>query len=222
MSIEILLKSQSYCRKSKNLTKLGFDFENPNIEEEYYKIQSLLYTDYHILCESIPVIIKKYNIPSTKTLHDFFKIFEIETRNFTDALSIGFEKGRVNPTSHPKYKFCWHKTWDNKNVFLRSSYELDYAKELDNLKIRYDVECLRIKYFNKTKNRYCIAVPDFVLLDLNTIVEIKSQYSFDVEEMNNKFEAYQILGYETKLILDHKEYKGLGGTCTHGGLSTAD
>ncbi len=52
MSLELFKTSQLYTRKSANLTRLGFDFNSP-IEYEFLKIQSILYSEYHIKCESM-------------------------------------------------------------------------------------------------------------------------------------------------------------------------
>lgn len=82
---------------------------------------------------------------------------------------------------------------------------MDYAKELDEQKIRYDVECFHIKYFDTIRNEYRCSIPDFYLIDSNTIVEIKSEFTLDIQNMKDKFKSYNNLGYNTKLILEHKE-----------------
>jgi hypothetical protein len=47
MILQNFLKSQFYKNKSPNLIKLGFDYDK-NAEAEFLKIQSMLYTEYHI------------------------------------------------------------------------------------------------------------------------------------------------------------------------------
>lgn len=94
---------------------------------------------------------------------------------------------------------------NGKEIYLRSSYELDYAKFLDEHKIKYDVECFHIRYWDNNEKRYRLAIPDFYLIDSNTIVEIKSNYTLDIENMKDKFKEYEKLGFKTKLILEHKE-----------------
>jgi hypothetical protein len=37
------------------------------------------------------------------------------------------------------------------------------------------------------------------------IVEIKSDWTLDIQEMRDKMKAYKDLGYNFKLILEHKE-----------------
>ena len=202
-----LCQAQLYKRKSKNLEKLGFDWSKDPMEE-YVKIQSLLYSEYHILCESMLTIMRKYDIPSSKTMHTFFRIFDIESRSFSDAMKNAIHEDRINPpgsTSYRSGKSGWHRTWEGKNVFLRSNYELDYALKLDGDKIKYDCECLRIKYFDSQEQKYRIAIPDFYLSDTNTIVEIKSAYWLDKINMDDKIKSYKDLGFNFKLILDKKE-----------------
>ena len=41
---------------------------------------------------------------------------------------------------------------------------------------------------------------------LNMIVEIKSSYTLDLQNIKDKFKAYRKLGFETKLIVDKKEF----------------
>ena len=99
-----------------------------------------------------------------------------------------------------------HETWDNRMVYLRSSYELEYAQHLDQLKIQYDVEKIRIPYFDSKLNKYRYSVPDFYLPKSNTIVEVKSEFTYDKENMVNKIQKYIELGYNMILVLDHEEY----------------
>ena len=49
---------------------------------------------------------------------------------------------------HYRFKDEFHITWDNREVYLRSSYETDFANELDSKQIYYEVESLKIKYFD--------------------------------------------------------------------------
>lgn len=39
--------------------------------------------------------------------------------------------GRISTPSNFIYKDKYHTSWDNKTVYLRSSYEFDFAKILD-------------------------------------------------------------------------------------------
>lgn len=96
-------------------------------------------------------------------------------------------------------------SWEGKTYFLRSSFETEYANYLDRNHIKYDVEKIRIKYFDTQLNKERIAIPDFYLPEYNTLVEIKSSYTIDVQNLKDKFKSYEKLGYKVKLIYDHKE-----------------
>lgn len=67
------------------------------------------------------------------------------------------------------------------------------------------MECLRIKYFNTQTNSDGCAIPDFYIPSKNEIVEIKSSYTLDLQNMKDKFKAYKELGYNCKCICDYKE-----------------
>ena len=69
------------------------------------------------------------------------------------------------------------------------------------------MECLRLKYFNTQTNSYGCAIPDFYIPSKNEIVEIKSSYTLDIQNMKDKFKAYKELGYNCKCICDYKEIK---------------
>jgi hypothetical protein len=203
MLIETFTKSQFYKNRSPNLIKLGFEYDNP-IESEFLKIQSMLYTEYHIKCESMLTLMKQFNIPSSRTMDIIFRLFDIEARSFSESQSNAISTNRVAIPSNTKYKNIFHTSWFGETFCLRSSYEEDYAKVLDSTQTKYFVEHLRIKYFHTTQNRYRIAVPDFYLPETNTIVEVKSDYWLDESEMRNKKEAYISLGYNFKLNLEHQ------------------
>lgn len=203
MSYQSFIQSQLYKRKSQNLERLGFNYTIDS-ELEYFKIQKLLYQEYHIKCESMLTIMKKYGIPSSRTMDILFRLFDIDARSFSDAQTYALSQGRSDAHDHFKFmsKQQWHKTWEGKDVYLRSSYELAYAKELDEKKIRYDTECMRILYFDSQIQKHRIAIPDFYLPDSNMIVEIKSQYWLDEENMKDKSQEYQKLGFKFQLIVD--------------------
>lgn len=52
---------------------------------------------------------------------------------------------------------------------------------------------------------YRCAIPDFYILDKNLIIEVKSNYTLDIQNMKDKFKQYTILGYNVKLVLEHKD-----------------
>ena len=114
----------------------------------------------------------------------------------------------VVPPVNKLYKHGWHITWNNKKVFYRSSYELDYCKILDEQNIDYEMENLRIVYWDSELKKFRTAIPDFYLPKSNTIVEIKSIYTYDEQNMEDKVKAYKKHGYKFKLILD-KKYRSI-------------
>lgn len=83
---------------------------------------------------------------------------------------------------------------------------MDFAKQLDESKIKYEVENLRIEYWDTKSNCYRIAIPDFYLPETNEIVEIKSSWTYDEQNMKDRFKRFKELGYSCKLILDKLDY----------------
>ena len=153
---------------------------------------------------SAPELWKQYKIGYT-TLRAYLKDAGFFTRSRKEGIQVGVEEGRVKIASGPQYKHGNYKTWEGKEIFYRSSYELEYAIQLDEQRIRYDVEDLRIPYFDTQRNEERIAIPDFHLLDSGEIVEIKSSWTYDEQNMKDKFTAYRKAGFKPKLILDHVE-----------------
>lgn len=194
----------------KTLIKFGFNLDvkgTLKIIDEFDKVKHVIEEIYNThpsdkeLCE---------NWGYTSGLSNFHKILKslgIQTRNQStsqyESLLLGKSKILSSPT--PNYKQEWYITWENKKVFLRSSYEYDYAKYLDEQKISYDVERLKIEYFDTQQNKWRISIPDFYLPDTNEIIEIKSNWTLDIQNMKDKFLEYIRLGYNPKLILEHEE-----------------
>lgn len=151
-------------------------------------------------------ISKKFNYPSSSNLvAKIFNYLSIPVRTITDAVNLSIKQGNYKIRENNKSHHGWHTTWNNKTVYYRSKNELDYAIELDSYKIDYDMECLRIKYFDTLKQKYRYAIPDFYIQSINTIIEIKSLYTLDIQNMSDKFKAYEDLGYNVKCICDYKE-----------------
>ena len=150
---------------------------------------------------SLNEIKNEYGIMNN-TIHFFLKKFNIKLRSLSESNQLCVFNGKSVPSS-PIYKHGWHTTWNNKRVYYRSSYELKYCLELDSKKIDYSMESLRIKYYDTQRKKNRIAIPDFLIE--NTIVEIKSNYTYDPINMKDKFIEYKKMGYESKLIVEHKE-----------------
>ena len=198
-----------FCKKHnllqfKTLIKyFGFDknkLGTLEVENEFRRIRNLLYDLYWNKELTGEEISKMFNYKNSHNIiQSIFNYLNIKTRNFSEATTNALLKGRMNN------KEGWHITWNNKEVYLRSSFELDYANELDNKQINYEVEFFHIKYLDTQNNKFRCAIPDFYLPDTNTIVEIKSSWTLDKQNMIDKMKAYKDLGYNFKLICDHKE-----------------
>lgn len=196
-----------------NFIPFGLDISKLGTEEIYNelnKVKNLLYEEYVINKLSPRDIYNKYNcypyIKNSENILHIVKKFGFYHRGYKDAVKNAFIQGKYeNVERTNQYHSEWHTSWNGKEVYLRSSYETDYANDLDKKQIDYDVEYLHIKYFCTKENTYKCAIPDFYLPETNTIVEIKSNWTFTKQEMIDKFKAYKDLGYNTKLILEHKE-----------------
>jgi len=138
-------------------------------------------------------------------LWNTLKSLDLTYRNLSDAGYNALLLGVSKPVSSFNYKQGWHTTWDGRKVYYRSSYELEYFKQLDERKVNYEVEKLRIEYWDDKRCRFRIAIPDVYLPDINTIIEIKSFYFLDKENMSSKVKKYKELGYDFKLILEKDE-----------------
>ena len=176
---------------------------------EYFKAKELLYQEYVINKLSPHDIYLKYNceayINNSETLLHFFRDIGFPIRSHSEAVSDSWLFGKYKCVSGIQYHQEWHTTWNNKNVYLHSSYEVIYAKELDSKKIDYEVGTIRIQYWDSQKQKYRCAIPDFYLPETNDIVEIKSTWTLDVQNMKDKKKEYLNKGYNFKLICDFKE-----------------
>lgn len=197
-----------------NLIPFGFDISKIGTLEvynEFYKVKDLLYKEYYDNLLSPSDIAKKYNYNKhfENILH-ILKCFGFETRNLSESSINACLNGKLNTKikriSDYQFKHGWHVTWDNKKIYYRSSYELDYAKKLDDSRILYEVEYFRIKYWDTNENKYRVAIPDFFIVSENKIVEVKSRITFIKQNMVDKFIEYIKLGMTPILLLENKEY----------------
>lgn len=206
-------KKTKYCKECKKYSSYKTLFYKLNIKEDNLQISNKLALEilsdlYFDKRYSKYMIYEEYGI-NTNTLYNYFSKNGISLRSITESLVNAYKEERINLNNNIKTysKSEWHKTWNNKNVFLRSSYEKDFANYLDSQKIDYEVENLRIEYYNTKTEQYRIAIPDFYLPDTNTIVEIKSDYTLDEVNMRDKQKSYIDKGYKFKLMVDKIEKK---------------
>ena len=205
-----ICKSKIFCDTT-NIEKLGFDISTigtENVYSEYDRIQKYLFHLYHIKLMSYTDIMKLHNIKCLYSMTKLFRNFNIEARTISDSVILSILQGKYTPPidTSKRFKHGWHTSWENKQFYFRSSYEEDYMKELDEKKISYDGEIFRIAYFDTQKQRLRVAIPDIYLPDTKTIVEIKSDYTYDKQEMIDKSNEYKRLGFNFKLVLEHIEY----------------
>jgi hypothetical protein len=145
-----------------------------------------------------------YHIEQLST-NDIAERYKTSNENVRNQL-IWFEIARRSEDAgNLKFKHGKHTTWDGKDVYFRSSYELRYAKELDNIKINYFLEGL-IFYYIDSNSKYRRIIPDFYLPDTNEIVEIKSWFTYTKDDMSRRFSIYKSHGFECKLLLNDQEY----------------
>ena len=207
--------SNEFCKKHgleqfKTLIKY-FTFDKNKlgtleVENEFYRIRNLLYDLYWVQQLSSDDIGKVFGYKNSHNIvQSIFSYLNIPTRNFKNSVKLAYLQGKIINYSKNQYKQQWHTTWNNKEVYLRSSYELDYAKQLDEQNIDYEVEYLHIKYWDSQRHEYRCAITDFYIPSTNTIVEIKSNWTLDKQNIKDKFKAYKELGYNCKLICEHEE-----------------
>ncbi len=200
---------------NKILINFGFDkskFGNSEIYNEYNKIRNLCYKLYNYDKLSLVEISKKYNISSPSALITAFNNFKIKRRSKSDSLYNAINRGIFIPQFHtlPKnlksnYHCGWHTTWDNYEVYYRSSNELLMCEKLDNKRIHYDMENLQIPYYHIIEKKMKTAIPDFYIPSLNLIIEIKSYFTYCRGEMISRFKEYKNNGYNYKMIIENKD-----------------
>lgn len=191
--INMLIKNFGF-----NESKIG----TIEIYEEFDKIKNLLEKEYFDNKLSLLDLEKKYKYPHQSISQVLFKTLKLKSRNLSQANILAYSQGKNISHGANQYKCGWHTTWDNKQVFYRSSYELKYAEELDKQKVEYKMETLRILYWDTKLLRQRVAIPDFYLPKQNKIVEIKSPWTLDEQNMKDKEKAYKEHGYEFELKVD--------------------
>ena len=200
--------SKKYCNDCKKFIQYTKLFKKLNIDSslslhnQSIITKKILIDLYFTQKLSLEDIKQKFGI-MYNTIHFFLKKFNISLRTLSQSQQLSIEQGKIILPTNKKYKHGWHTTWNNKRVYYRSSYELNYCFELDNKKIDYSMETVRIKYYDSQKKKNRIAIPDFLIG--NSIVEIKSTYTYDPINIKDKFIAYKNLGYDVKLFVDNVE-----------------
>lgn len=187
-----------------DLTTLG----SVDAYREFDRVSLMLREDYWDRKLSLQQICDKYNHNNVGNLSKLLTCLGIGFRNLSQSHNNALISGRQTPPSCLRYKHGFHTTWNNKRVFYRSSYELELAKIFDEQKIDYEVEGLRIVYWDSQKLMNRVAIPDFYLPAYNKIIEVKSKYTLDYQNMIDKRQEYLKHGYSFELWYE-KEYINL-------------
>lgn len=194
---------RQYLNYTRTFKKLGFTQES--LKNRFDNTQKLLCEEYFDNKESLYTLVKKYNLDVT-TIYRFIKNDPRGCRSISDGLKLAIEEGRLDFSKTYSNSFITgqHKSWDGKVYTYRSSWEDKYMNILDEGKVNYIFEPFHIEYYDSIKNTNRYAFPDFYLPDTNEIIELKSTYTLDgkIQEMKDKFKAYEELGYKPKLLLD--------------------
>ncbi|MCK9575812.1 MAG: hypothetical protein M0R51_07675 [Clostridia bacterium] len=162
------------------------------------KLKKMYFDDNMSSCQ----IYEKYKIKEN-SLFNFFKKNGINLRDNKKAGVLALlQNRRTLLPNNFKFHSEWHESWDNKKMFLRSSYEKKFAEHLDKLKIVYEVESKRVSY--EYDNTIHVYIPDFYIPSLNLIVETKCSYFMnkELEQNTAKLKAVEDLGYKVLLLLD--------------------
>jgi len=72
--------------------------------------------------------------------------------------------------------------------------------------IDYQVEPFTIDYYDSIMKHNRFAIPDFYLPDYNMLIEVKSSFTYDRQNMIDKAKAYIQQGYDFILEYEHKSY----------------
>jgi len=184
---------------------LGFDSSkkgNNDVYTEFDRIINELKFDYFDKELSIVEISKKYNM-NYKSMYLIFKKNNIVIRTFSEAVMNSIKNGKINYNNIVQYpyKSGMYITWKGDNVHYRSNYEKEYYSILDDKKVNYEVESLRIQYYDTQKKKIRIAIPDIYIKEINEIIEIKSKWTLNEINMKDKVKSYKKLGYNVRLIV---------------------
>lgn len=199
-----------YSRQINTLRYFGFNIstiKTAGFVSEVLRIHHYM-TEEYMTGKSLNQICNEHAYPQVYALSVFYRRhLKVAIRGSRDAALLSIKRnGRpqpVNPAS--KYLHGWHTTYTGRKAYYRSSYELDYFKQLDAQQIDYQSEPFSVKYFDSQHDIERTAIPDVFIPSTNTIVEIKSTWTYNKQQMKDRFLAFRAAGYNTKLILNKQE-----------------
>ena len=202
-----ICRSKSVAQLVRSLIKY-FSFDknvlgSKRFYQEFDRIKESLLKDYFENEMSTVDLQKKYNCLNQRVYKVLHFFTNGKLRSISEANHLVAKNGKFKKS----YVYIKHKTWDNREIGLRSKLELDYVQKLDEQKIFYEVEKLRIPYWDSSAEKERIAICDFFIPSFNLLVEIKSTFILSQQLINlkDKVKAYKERGFNFKLILDKKE-----------------
>lgn len=165
----------------------------------------LLY-DYSVLKLSTLALHSKYKFScSASHIGNLLKALGIQRRNLSDACKLAVLEGRATPPHSTQFKSGCYTDWEGRSHTYRSSYELRYYQDLDAAKISYDTESIRVIYYDSQQSCQRVAIPD-IIIGNNIIIEIKSYWTYNKQNMIDKYLAYKDRGYAMILCLEFINY----------------
>lgn len=203
----LLNNKRKYCKQCSPFTQNVSLFEKLNISNDNLKIASkeafdILKQQYFDNKQSLSKIKDKYGI-MYNTVYNFFKKFNINLRNNKESSLLCWKNGQLNGNNAMNgFNSQCHKTWNNNQVFLRSSYQIKVAQFLDDQKIEYQVQKIKLQY--KYKENYHTYISDFYLPKSNLIIQTKCGYFIKKDKkLNDKIKSVKQNGYKFLLIDDY-------------------
>ena len=196
-------------QKSANLQKLGFNFNNPNWEEEFFKIRNFLYDLYYKQKLSANEISQKYDL-QINTPKRLLKLFGFEKfRDISDSLINAIKQGKMDPVSSLpnsennlyNFKTGTYKLKTGEEYFYRSGYELWMMQFLEARDIKFTLNKFHISYISSEDNREHNGYPDFYLPDYNVLIETKGEDTYDEQNLTDRYEtAIKKLGIDFIIV----------------------
>jgi hypothetical protein len=113
------------------------------------------------------------------------------------SITEGLLSGRIKLSKSWK-KICY------KDVELRSEWEKTVAVFLDEHNIIWEYETKKIKYFDSTRKKVAVTIPDFYLPEYNAVIEVKSNDKYKSQQTIDKLNGINCAGYHTLLVGKHE------------------
>lgn len=197
------LECRKYIQNIRACEKLGFT--EGSLKERFENSIQKLYDFYYNRNLGLIELSKETGLNQT-TVRMLFRKANIPLRSISEGIQTAIKEGRTKARIAPNFHSGVHVSWSGQECRYRSSWELEYMKQLDEQKINYIYEPWWIWYYNSEVQKKRLCCPDFFLPDTNEIVELKSSYTIagKVQEIKDKFKEYKNLGYYPKLLLNWK------------------